>query len=115
MGIFPESLLVFLGLTVILFGGAAFMMGQAIADTWRPAWQNLPYGLLMAAGCRFLTFGLFGAPLLSVGGYIASVVVILALAFVAWRMARARRMVAQYPWLYDTDGPFGWKEKGGAA
>jgi hypothetical protein len=27
----------FIGITVVLFGGCAFMMGQAIADTWRPA------------------------------------------------------------------------------
>ena len=40
----------FLGITGILFGGCAFMMGQAIADTWRPGWQNIPYGFLLAGG-----------------------------------------------------------------
>ena len=44
----------FIGVTVILFGGCAFMMGQAIADTWRPAWQNVPYGFLLAAGNHFM-------------------------------------------------------------
>ena len=38
---------VFIGVTVILFGGAAFLMGQAIGGTWRPAWQNVLYGLLL--------------------------------------------------------------------
>ena len=64
-----ESIGVFVGLSLVLFGGAAFMMGQAIGETWRPWWQCLPYGLLLAAGCRFLTYALFGAYILSVGGY----------------------------------------------
>jgi hypothetical protein len=114
MTILPESLAVFIGLTVVLFGGAAFMMGQALAETWRPAWQNIPYGILLALGCRFLTYALFGADLLSLAGLLASTAVILALAFLAYRLARVRSMVTQYPWLYEPDGPFGWREKGGA-
>ncbi len=115
MSIVPESIWVFLGLSVVLFGGAAFMMGQAIAETWRPAWHNIPYGLGLAAACRFLTFALFQAPLLSPGGYVASAAAILALALLAWRLARTRRMVTQYPWLYERDGVFGWREKAGAS
>ncbi len=107
----PESIWVFLGLSVVLFGGAAFMMGQAIAETWRPAWQNVPYGLLLAVACRFMTFALFEASLLSVTGFLASAAVILALALAAWRLARVRRMVMQYPWLYERDGLFGWRER----
>jgi branched-chain amino acid transport system ATP-binding protein len=115
MTIIPESILVFIGLTVILFGAAAFMMGQAIAETWRPAWHNVAYGLLLAVACRFLTFALFGAPLLSFTGFLASAIAILALALLAWRLARARRMVAQYPWIYERDGAFGWRERRGPA
>ncbi len=110
----PESIWVFLGITVVLFGGAAFMMGQAIAETWRSAWQNVAYGLLLGAGCRFMTFALFEAPLLSVGGYLVSTVVIVGLALLAWRLSRVRRMVAQYPWLYEREGAFGWRERRGA-
>jgi len=112
MELFPESLGVFVGVTVILFGGAAFLMGQAIGETWRPWWQNLPYGILLTAGCRFLTYALFGANLLSVSGYLTSLAVLLALALLAWRLARARKMVSQYPWLYERDGPLGWRDKG---
>ena len=109
-----ESLPVFLGLSVILFGGAGFLMGQAVGETWRPWWHVLPYGLLIALGCRFLTYALFGADLLSLGGYLASAVVILALALLAWRLARVRRMVAQYPWLYERAGAFAWRDRAGA-
>jgi hypothetical protein len=114
MTILPESVWVFLGLSVVLFGGAAFMMGQALAETWRPIWQTVPYGILLALAARFMTYALFGADLLSITGLLASVAVILALAFTAFQLARARAMVAQYPWLYEPDGPFGWREKGGA-
>jgi branched-chain amino acid transport system ATP-binding protein len=109
--IIPESIWVFLGLTVVLFGGASFLMGQALAETWRPAWHNLAYGLGMALACRFMTYALFGAPLLSLTGYLASAVAIVGIALLAWRLARARRMVAQYPWIYERDGAFGWRER----
>ena len=36
------------------------MMGQAIAETWRPAWHNIPYGLLLAVANHFLDCALFG-------------------------------------------------------
>lgn len=111
MSILPELLAVFFGLSVVLFGGAGFLMGQAIGETWRPAWQNVPYGLLLAAGCRFLTYALFDAELLSITGYIVSAVVIIALALLAWRLASVRRMIAQYPWLYERHGAFAWREK----
>lgn len=111
MGIFPESVLVFVGVSVVLFGGAGFLMGQAIGETWRPWWQSLPYGLLLTLGCRFLTYALFGAELLSLGGYVASAAVVLAFALLAFRLAQARKMVSQYPWLYERDGPLGWRKK----
>jgi branched-chain amino acid transport system ATP-binding protein len=111
--IIPESWPVFLGLSVVLFGGAGFLMGQAIGESWRPWWQNLPYGLLLAAGCRFLTYALFSADLLSITGYLASAVVIIGLALLAWRLARVRRMIAQYPWLYERAGVFVWRDRSG--
>src|SRR5512145_3415732 len=38
-----NSLSVFIGVTVIIFGFASFMTGQALAGTWRPIWQVFPY------------------------------------------------------------------------
>jgi hypothetical protein len=103
------SLPVFLGLTVILFGGCAFMTGQALAATWRPWWQIIPYGLMMGAADRFLGYALFGGELLSVGGWLFDSTVIILVAAVAFRLTRARRMAEQYPWLYRRDGLFGWR------
>jgi hypothetical protein len=111
--ILGTSVGVFLGLSVVLFGGAAFIMGRALAETWRPVWHNVAYGLLIAVAARFLSYALFGADLLSLPGYLSSAAVIIALALLAYRLARARRMVSQYPWLYERAGPFNWRERGG--
>ncbi|MGQ0662602.1 MAG: DUF6867 family protein [Pseudomonadota bacterium] len=101
----------FIGLTVAILGGAAFMMGHALASTWRPAWQLLPYGLMLAAANRFLSYALFDGQLLSVSGFAVDAVVMVAIAGIAYRARLARQMVAQYPWLYERAGPFGWRRK----
>lgn len=101
----------FLIMTVGLFGAASWAMGRAIADTWRPVWQVVPYGLLLAAADRFLVFALGGAPLLSLTGYLAAAAAIIALALLGWRIAHVTRMVTQYPWVYERAGPFAYRER----
>jgi hypothetical protein len=112
-------------LTIIMFGGGGFMMGQALADTWRPWWQIIPYGALLALGNNFLGFALFqGAffvdSLFSKNAkplsealleYLFDLVVIVAFAALAYRLTQARKIPAQYPWLYERTGPFQWREK----
>lgn len=104
---------VFVFLTVIIFGGAAFLMGQAIAETWRPAWQNIPYGLLLTVGDRFLDGALFGGDWLDIGQYVIDAAVIIAIALFAYRITLARKMVTQYPWLYEPSGLLTWRDRTG--
>ncbi len=106
-----SSIYVFIGLTVFLFGGAGFLMGQAIAETWRPIWQNVPYGMLLAAANRFLDGALFQGPWLSLPQYLLDTVVIVGLALFAYRVTRVRKMVGQYPWLYEQAGLLAWRER----
>jgi len=101
----------FLVVTVLLFGAAASLSGQALARNWRPAWQIVVYTALLAAADRFLLYALFGADLASLVAYAAAWVILLAAASLGYRVTRARRMVAQYPWLYERAGPFGWRER----
>jgi branched-chain amino acid transport system ATP-binding protein len=108
------SLAVFVGLTVVLFGGATAMMGQALADTWRPAWQNAVYGLLMGAADRLLGHLLFGGELLSIAGYVVDTAILIVIAFFAYRVTRVHKMIQQYPWLYERSGLLSWQEKPGA-
>ena len=105
------GLLEFVLLTVVLFGGFGFMMGQALAMTWRPAWQLVPYAVLLAAANRFLGFALFGGELLSPTGFLIDVLVVGAIALIAFRLTRVAKMLNQYPWLYQRAGLFGWRDR----
>ncbi|MBF0335464.1 MAG: hypothetical protein HQL40_17765 [Alphaproteobacteria bacterium] len=105
------SLGVWLGVTWALGGGAAFMTGQALAATWRPFAHALPYALLLGLGTRFLIFALFEGVLLSPTGYLLDGAVLYGIATAAYRMTRARKMAAQYPWLYEQTGLFSWRDR----
>ena len=101
----------FFGLTVVLFGFAAFLTGQAMAQNWRPAWQIIPAALLLTVADRFLLYAMFGAELASPGGFLIAATILVAIASAAYYFTRARKMVQQYPWLYTPRGLFGWREK----
>ena len=105
------DLLITLFVTAILVGFAAFMTGQALANTWRPAWQMVVYGLMLGLADRFLIWGLFGGDGLSVAGYVVDTAYLITVGLAAYRLTRARRMVTQYPWLYERAGPFGWRDR----
>jgi hypothetical protein len=108
-----NSFAVFIFITVILFGFAAFMTGQALANTWRPIWQAVPYSLGLGAFDRFLSWSLFDGLLLALLPYLLDTAVIFAFALIAHRMTQARKMATQYPWVYERTGPFTWRERGG--
>jgi hypothetical protein len=110
-GILGTSVPVFLTVTGIVIGFAAYMTGQAIANTWRPVWQLVVYALLLGVVARFLIFALFDGELLSLSGYAASTGLLLAIGIFAYRLTRARKMVHQYPWLYERAGLFGWRRR----
>jgi hypothetical protein len=101
----------FWGLTLLLFGAAAMATGRALARHWRPLWQVVPYALLLAMGDRFLLFALYDGVLLSPSGYAAAAAVLLVMALLAYRLTLARRMVRQYPWLYESAGFWGWRAR----
>jgi hypothetical protein len=105
----------FLGLTFVFFGFAAFLTGQAAAQSWRPVWQIIPAALLLTAADRFLLYALFGAELVSPGGFLIGAATLSMIAAVAYYLTRARKMVQQYPWLYERRGLFGWRQKQPAA
>ena len=101
----------FLGLTLLLFGAAAVATGRALARSWRPLWQALPYAALLAVADRFLLYALFGGELLSASGYAIAASILLLVTLLGYRATQARLMVRQYPWLYEKAGPLGWRER----
>lgn len=102
---------VFIGVTLFLSGFAAYMTGKALATTWRPLSQVALYSLLLGLADRFLTWSLFQGELLSVSGYLIDSLVIFIITLLAFRMTLARRMTAQYPWVYERAGLFAWRER----
>jgi Domain of unknown function (DUF6867) len=102
---------VFLFVTVIVIGFAGFMTGQALANTWRPMWQCLPYCLLLGCADRFLIWGLFAGDLWSLTAYLINTAFLSLLALLAYRLALTRNMVSQYPWIYEQTGPLSWRKK----
>ena len=106
-----DSLGVFLLVTVVLGGGAAVLAGRAVALTWRPWWQVVVYTFMLGAAVRFIHFALFEGTLLSVHYYAIDSLVCLAFGFGGFQTARARRMVAQYPWINEPDNPLRWRRK----
>ena len=97
--------------TGVLGGGAAWLAGRALAQTWRPWWHAAAYMLLLAAFVRFIHFALFEATLVSPASYLADAIFLIAVGCLAWRRTRASQMVTQYDWLYERDGPLGWRER----
>lgn len=105
------SVAVYIGVTVCLFGLAAFLMGQALANTWRSSVYVIVYSAFLTVGDRFLVFALFGAPGFSLSGYLTHWATLAVIAGLAYRLTRAHKMVAQYPWLYERAGLLSWREK----
>ena len=101
----------FIGVTLILFGFTAFLMGQAIAETWRPAWQNIAFGFLLALGNHFVDCSLFEKDWLSFTHYLLDAVWIIVVSLFAYRVTMARKMVTQYPWLYERASLLSWRER----
>jgi hypothetical protein len=112
MSLFVEdNLWIFIIMTVIGGGGAAFMAGRGMAMKWRPLWMPLLAMVPLALGLRFLHFALFEANLTSLHYLITDFIVLLIGAFLGYRMTLARKMANQYPWLYEKAGPLSWRAK----
>ena len=99
---------VFLLVSVLLGGGAAWLAGRAIAGTWRPWWHVTFYMLILGAAVRFLHFALFDATLLSPQYYLVDTGVCQGLGWLGFRAARAAQMAAQYRWINVRTGPLSW-------
>jgi hypothetical protein len=106
-----RSLWVFFFLTVVLGGGAAWLMGRNFATNWRPVRSVALASLGLALGVHFLHYALFQEDLASIVGYIAEAAVLMILALLAFRHRRAEQMATQYFWLYERNGPFGWRQR----
>jgi hypothetical protein len=106
---------IFLIMTVVIGGGAAFLAGRALATKWRPVWMPVAYMLLLGLALRFFHFALFEGDLLSIHYYLSDTAVLIAASLLGYRLTRVSQMVTQYPWLYQRVGPLAWRKRPGAS
>jgi hypothetical protein len=95
----PNGGWVFLLVTIIMGGLAAYATGSAIAATWRPRWQLVAYGFLIAGAVRFIHHALFHEPFIAPRSYVVDLVVLIAAAAFGFQITRRRQMREQYDWL----------------
>jgi uncharacterized protein DUF6867 len=100
-----ESWGVFVLVTVLLGGGAAWLAGSAIAQTWRPWWSIVAYMLLLGFAVRFLHFALFSGTLLSPLNYAIDTFIAMCLASGGFRLTRRKQMAHQYGFLNKSVSP----------
>jgi hypothetical protein len=105
------SILPFAFITILLGGLAAWQMGRAIAQTWRPYLIVPIYAFLLTLAVRFIHFALFEGKLLSFQFFIADFVMLLIAGSIGWRMMRAKQMGTQYSFAYETSNLLNWKRK----
>jgi hypothetical protein len=106
-----QNLGIFLLVTVVLGGGAAWLTGRAIALGWRPWWHVLGYMLLIGAAVRFLHMSLFGGTLLSPYFYAVDTGFCLAFGLLGFRLMRVSQMVECYGWINDRAGLWWWRRR----
>ena len=97
-----DSLGVFLLVTVLLGGGAAWLAGRAIAQTWRPWWTVVAYMLMLGCVIRFFHFALFGGTLVSLHYYAVDTAAAILFAGLGFHLTRRAQMARQYGFLNAT-------------
>jgi len=109
--IWEKNLIDFLLITVFLGGGAAYLTGRALANTWRPPIQVVGYMVLLTFAVRFIHFAMFEGTLSSVRFALIDFTILLVLALLGFRITRAGQMTGQYHWLYVRNGPLAWRRR----
>lgn len=105
------SLGVFIGVTVVLIGGAAILTGRALADGWKAPLQVVFACFGLALADRFLIYALFHGELLHLTGFLINFAVLTAMALAAYRLTVVHKMVAQYPWRYERESLWSYRKK----
>jgi hypothetical protein len=106
-----ESLTQILVISGIIGGGAAWLTGRAIAQTWRPLWHAIGYLMLLGFAVRFAHFALGSGTLVSLPSYLSDTLFLCVVGGLGWRVTRTTQMVTQYPWLYGRTGPLTWQSR----
>jgi hypothetical protein len=106
-----EYIGLFVLVTVLMGGGAAWLSGRAIASTWRPWLHVAGYMLILGFAVRFIHFALFEGTLLSPQFYAVDTAVCLIFGFLGFRVTRVAQMTTQYRWINERAGLLRWTRR----
>ena len=101
----------FVLVTVVMGGGAAWLAGRAIAATWRPWLHVAGYMLILGAAVRFIHFALFDGTLLSPQFYAVDTLICLLFGYLGFRITRVAQMTTQYRWINERAGLLRWSRR----
>ena len=96
-------------ITLVVGCGCAWQAGRSMALTWRSVWATVRAMVLLGFAVRFLHFALFHERLFVPTAYLFETGCLVVVATLSWRLTRAQQMVRQYYWLYEPNGPLGWR------
>ena len=106
-----HSLGVFVLVSVLMGGGAAWLAGRAIAATWRPWWHVALYMLLLSLAVRFIHHALFDSKFLSLHYYLVDYATCLGFGLIGFRLTRVSQMVTRYNWINERAGLLRWRRR----
>ena len=106
-----EYIGLFLLVTVVMGGGAAWLSGRAIAATWRPWLHVAGYMLILGGAVRFIHFALFDGTLLSPQFYAVDTLICLLFGYLGFRITRVAQMTTQYRWINERAGLLRWSRR----
>ena len=111
MELWTESPADFLLITLVLGGGAAYLIGRAVALTWRSLYALTGYLILLDGAVRFIHFALAHDQLIAPVSFLTDLVILAIVGGLGFRVTRAAQITRQYPWLYRRTGPLSWARK----
>ena len=113
--LYDNSLTAFIIITLVLAGGASWMSGRALAQTWQPSWLAVAYAILLALPARFLHWSLANGTLLSAHYLLTDAILLILIGLLSYRISETTSMVTQYPWLYERTSLLSWAPKKSSA
>lgn len=102
--LYEGGFLSFLILTCVIGGGMAYAAGGAVAQGWKTMAHLVFYVLLLTLADRFLHYALFDGTLLSVLHFLVDFSILLAFAYMGFRLRRMSQMRNQYGFRALTTG-----------
>jgi hypothetical protein len=105
------SVWLFLLVTCVLGGAAAWITGRSMALGWQSVPRLVAAVLGLGIAVRFIHHALFHGTMFSLRYYIVDTIVLLVIGFVGYRFTRTNQMTTQYSWLFEKTGPFSWRPR----